>query len=235
MSTSLFALRWAYNFLGLFYPNLCLACGKGLPPRQEAICLSCQYKLPKTNHHLHLENAFTERFWGRVQLQAGAALFHFSKGGRTQRLIHNLKYEGKREIGVKLGHIYGYQLREAVVFREVNLIIPVPLHPRKEQLRGYNQSAAFAQGLAHAMAKPWLKDGLKRLEYTTTQTQKTRLERFDNVSEAFVVKHSRKLENKHVLLVDDVVTTGATLEACALKILELPGTKVSMATIAIAD
>lgn len=228
-------LRWAYGLIGLFYPNLCLACGKNLPPREDAICLSCQYKLPKTGFHLLPENPFTERFWGRVNIQAGAALYHFSKGGRTQSLIHNLKYEGKREIGVKLGRIYGQQLREAPGFRDAALILPVPLHPRKERQRGYNQSAAFAQGLSASMGIPWLKDGLIRREHTTSQTRKSRLERFDNVSEVFLAPHPQKLEGRHVLLVDDVITTGATLEACAIKILELPGTKVSMATIAIAE
>ncbi|MCB0568834.1 MAG: ComF family protein [Phaeodactylibacter sp.] len=235
MPSAASSFRWAYNLTGLFFPNLCLACGKGLPPREEAICLSCQYKLPKTGFHLHLQNPFTERFWGRVNIQAGAALYHFTKGGRTQRLIHNLKYEGKREIGLKLGLLYGQQLRDAPGFHGATLILPVPLHPRKERLRGYNQSAAFAQGLSSGMGVPWLKDGMKRREFTSTQTQKTRLERFDNVSEAFVVPHPHKVEGQHVLLADDVITTGATLEACALKVLELPGTKVSLATIAIAE
>lgn len=229
------AFRALYNLSGLFYPNLCLACSHNLPPRQESICLNCQYKLPKTGFHQQVENRFTERFWGRVHLQAGAALYYFNKGGRTQRLIHSLKYEGKRQIGVKLGQIYGYELKEAPVFREASLILPVPLHPRKERQRGYNQSACFAQGLAQSMGIPWLKDGLKRLEFTATQTKKNRLERFDNVSAAFVAPRPKQLEGQHILLVDDVITTGATLEACALRLLELPGTKVSMATIAIAN
>lgn len=227
-------LRWLNNLLGLFYPNLCLACGRNLPPRQEGICISCRYKLPKTNFHLEADNAFAERFWGRVPLQAGAAFLYFTKGGRTQRLIHHLKYEGKREVGVYLGQLYGQALREAPVFRETTLILPVPLHPRKLHQRGYNQSALFAQGLSDAMGIPWMPGGLKRTEYTTTQTKKSRLERFDNVEKAFVVPRPEKIEKQHVLLVDDVITTGATLEACALKILEVPGTKVSMATIAIA-
>jgi len=227
-------LRWLDNLFGLFYPNLCLACGRNLPPKQEGICVTCRYKLPKTNFQQEAENAFTERFWGRVALQAGAAFLHFTKGGRTQRLIHHLKYEGKKEIGIYLGKLYGQALREAPVFREATLIVPVPLHPRKERQRGYNQSDLFARGLSEAMGIPWLKNGLKRSEHTATQTKKSRLERFDNVEKAFAVPRPEKIEKQHVLLVDDVITTGATLEACALKILEVPGTKVSMATIAIA-
>ena len=227
--------RWLNNLLGLFYPNLCLACGRNLPPRQEGICISCRYKLPKTHFHLEAENAFTERFWGRTPLQAGAAFLYFTKGGRAQRLIHHLKYEGKREVGAYLGQLYGRSLNEAPVFRETALILPVPLHPRKQHQRGYNQSALFARGLSESMGIPWLPNGLKRTAYTATQTKKSRLERFDNVEKAFMVPQLEKIKNQHVLLVDDVITTGATLEACALKILEIPGTKVSMATIAIAQ
>ncbi|MCB9285820.1 MAG: ComF family protein [Lewinellaceae bacterium] len=228
-------LRWLDNLLGLFYPNLCLACGRNLPPRQEGICISCRYKLPRTHFHQEADNPFTERFWGRIPLQAGAAFLHFTKGGRTQRLIHHLKYEGKREVGIYLGNLYGQELREAPVFREATLILPVPLHPRKQHRRGYNQSALFARGLSEAMGIPWLPDGLKRTEYTATQTKKSRLERFNNVEKAFVIPHPEKIKQQHVLLVDDVATTGATLEACALKVLEVEGTKVSMATIGIAQ
>lgn len=227
-------LRWLDNLLGLFYPSLCLACGRNLPPREDSICVSCRYKLPKTNFHREAENAFTERFWGRIPLQAGAAFLHFTKGGRVQRLIHHLKYEGKREVGLSLGRLYGRVLRESSVFRDACLILAVPLHPRKLHLRGYNQSALFAEGLSEAMGIPWLPDGLRRTEYTTTQTKKSRLERFKNVEQAFVIPDPSALKGQHVLLVDDVVTTGATLEACARKILEVEGTRVSMATIAIA-
>ncbi len=230
-----YPIEWWEGLLGLFYPNLCLACGKGLRPRQEPICPSCQYKLPKTDFHKEEENPFTERFWGRIPLHSGAALYHFTKGGRTQQLIHKLKYEGKREIGLYLGRMYGHSLRETPLFRGVQLILPVPLHRRKAWQRGYNQSALFARGLAESMAVPWLEDGLQRTEYTSTQTRKDRLERFHNVEKAFRIPHPERLRGKHILLVDDVITTGATLEACAIKMLEVPGTKVSMATIAIAD
>ena len=227
-------IRWLDNLLGLFYPNLCLACGRNLPPRQEGICISCLFKLPRTNFHLEPENPFAGRFWGRVPLEAGAAFLYFAKGGKTQRLIHHLKYEGKQEVGVFLGKLYGLALREAPGFREAALILPVPLHPRKLHRRGYNQSALFAKGLSEAMKVPWLPNGLQRTEYTATQTRKSRLERFENVEEAFIVPNPGRVKGQHVLLVDDVITTGATLEACALKILEVEGVKVSMATIAIA-
>lgn len=223
------------DLVSLLYPNLCLACSENTPARGEIICLSCQLKLPKTNFHLEKENPFTERFWGRMSLESGAALYHFVKGGRIQELLHRLKYEGKREIGIKLGEWYGRQLRESQFFKEIDVIVPVPLHPRKERLRGYNQAAVFAQGIAETMQKPWLKDGLVRQVFTETQTQKSRAERLENVSEVFAIGNFKKLEGKHVLLVDDVMTTGATMEACGTKLLSVTGTKLSMATIAIAD
>ncbi|HMQ49022.1 MAG TPA: ComF family protein [Saprospiraceae bacterium] len=226
---------WWYHFTGLFYPNLCLACNKNLPPGQEILCITCQFKLPKTNFHQEKENAFTERFWGRVPLHAGAALYYFSKGGRTQQLVHALKYEGKKQVGSKLGHIYGQQLKETPLFHDVNLILPVPLHPQKERQRGYNQSALFAEGLSQSMQIPWSGKHLLRTAYTQTQTQKTRMERFANVEQAFQVPRPADLEGKHLLLVDDVMTTGATLEACALRLLEVPSVRLSMATIAIAN
>ena len=222
------------DVISLLYPNLCLACREHTPARGEIICLRCQHKLPKTNFHLERENPFTERFWGRIPIESGAALYHFVRGGRVQELLHRLKYLGKADVGLRLGQWYGEMLRESPYFREVDLIVPVPLHPRKERLRGYNQSALFAKGLSETLRKPWLKNGLVRTSFTESQTQKSRAERLENVMEVFAVGNAAQLTSKHVLVVDDVMTTGATLEACGLKILELPGTKLSFATIAIA-
>ena len=225
--------KWLSSFLGLLYPNLCLACSEHLPTHKEYICITCQYKLPETGFHKEWENPFTERFWGRINLFSGAALYHFTKGGKTQQLIHHLKYNGKREVGIRLGQLYGNYLKEAPAFECSELIIPVPLHPKKIHSRGYNQAAVFAQGLSEGMNIPW-SSVLKRNQFTSTQTHKSRLERFDNVSTAFEVKNASMLEGKHLLLVDDVITTGATLEACALQLLKIPGIRLSMATIAIA-
>ena len=226
--------RLVDDFISLFFPNLCLACGKNNPVKKELICISCQYRLPKTQYHLEKENPFTERFWGRLKLETGAALYHFFKGGRAQQLIHQLKYKEKPEVALKLGIYYGQILKEIPHFQEVDLIVPVPLHPRKEHQRGFNQSDQFARGLSESMEKPWLKKALKRISHSPSQTQKTRFERLKNVMSAFELDQSHKLQFKHILLVDDVLTTGATLESCGLKILEVPGTRLSMATIAMA-
>lgn len=235
MKTERALFQLLHDFLGLFYPNLCLACGRNLPSQEELICVSCEFRLPETRFHQHRENPFTERFWGRIPLESGAAQYHFVKGGKVQRLIHRLKYDQKQEIGIYLGRRYGRQLLESPWFADIDLIVPIPLHPRKEHQRGYNQSALFARGLSEGMGKPWLANALQRYYFTETQTRKSRMERFGNVEEAFLIGRPETIRGRHILLVDDVITTGATLEACGGKILEIPGTRLSMATIAFAE
>ena len=220
--------------LGILYPRLCFACNQNTPPNKAFLCISCQYKLPETDFHKEKENAFTERFWGRVPVFSGASLYHFVKGGRAQHLIHHFKYKGKKEIGIRLGELYGNYLKAAPLFNQVDVIVPVPLHPKKKHHRGFNQSEVFAQGLAKSMSIPWV-NALSRDIQTNTQTQKSRMERFDNVIDAFNIRSQQDLKGKHILLVDDVITTGATLEACALKLLSFADTKISMVTIAIAN
>lgn len=222
------------DFIGLIYPRLCLACGQNLPARQDDFCLTCHHKLPKTDYHLERENRFTERLWGRVPLVAGAAMLIFRKGGLTQQIIHRLKYDGKREVGIRLGEMYGRQLLSSSSFYGLDAIIPVPLHPRKEKIRGYNQSAMFAQGLSNSMAIPCWNDVLKRTAHSASQTKKGVLSRIENVDNIFEVTNPNMLNEKNILLVDDVLTTGATLEACAQALLAKANVKISMATIAIA-
>ncbi len=218
----------------LFYPRLCLSCeDRHLPPKQ-IICTSCDFKLPRTDFHLHLENDFTKKFWGRVNINTAAALFYFYKKSKTQNLIHNLKYKEKKQIGIDLGKMLGKSLSKSILYQDIDFIVPIPLHIKKEIKRGYNQSSVFAQGLSETMNIPWLHNGLERKIYTETQTKKSRMDRFQNVMEAFHVPQPHLLKNKHILLVDDVLTTGATLEAGAIKLLEVENTKVSLATIAFA-
>ncbi len=225
---------YAKGFLALFYPNLCLACKEKSLHGDDILCIQCQYQLPKTDFHLHKENEFTNRLWGRLDLFAGAALYRFTKKGKVQRLIHQLKYKGKIEVGIKLGVLYGLSLKQSELFHDVECIVPVPLHSKKLHKRGFNQSALFAQGLAQSMEIPWYADGLKRLVYTETQTKKNRAERLENVLNVFEVYQPQRMEGKHILLVDDVITTGATLEACGVKLLEIPNVKLSMATLVFA-
>jgi len=222
------------HFIGLFYPKLCLACGKRPRPEDASICIHCTYHITPTNYHKMPDNPVLERFWGRVELEHASSSFAFSKGGLLQKLIHQLKYENKPEIGIELGKMYGSLLKDTEPYTTVDYIIPVPLHPKKQHSRGYNQATMFAKGLAIGMQKKWSEAYLVRVENTETQTKKSRLDRFSNVEAAFGVALPEEIKNKHLLLVDDVITTGATLEACAIKLLKVEGVKVSLAAIALA-
>ena len=223
------------SLLDLAYPRLCLACGRDTIPEQEILCLPCTYQLPKTSQHLYPENQFTDRFWGRLDLKAGAAFLYFSKFGRTQQLLHQLKYRGQWQVGQKLGQAYGKLLKEAPLFTGLDLILPVPLHSRRLKKRGYNQSDHFAQGLSESMGVPWTSKLIVREQATVSQTHKTRMERFRNVQHAFVIPRPKALRGKQVLLVDDVLTTGATLEAAGLKLMEAGIASLSMCCLAIAE
>ncbi len=222
------------DLLFLVYPRYCPACDRRFPIGSRLLCLTCTVELPLTGHHLYPENELTERFWGRLNLEGGAAMYNFVKEGRVQRLVHALKYRGRTDVGLYLGMEFGQLLRKSPSFPKVDCVVPVPLHPRKERTRGYNQSSYWARGLARSLGVPHFPRALKRRDFTRTQTHKTRMERMQNVQRAFQVRHAETLAGKHVLLVDDVLTTGATLESCGQLILDLPGSRLSLATLALA-
>jgi ComF family protein len=224
----------ADDLFSIFFPNLCAGCGQPLIRGEETICSLCHFHLPKTYFHNDPDNPLNKVFWGRVNLEAVASYVFFQKGNNVQRLLHQLKYKGKHEIGVRIGKWYGQELRYADVYRDVELVIPVPLHPKKLRKRGYNQSRMFAEGLVSAMPAKLEDRCLYRRIDSKTQTRKARYSRWENVENIFAVKNPEKIRGRHVLLVDDVITTGATLEACATALLEIPGVKVSVATIACA-
>jgi len=171
-------------------------------------------------------------FWGKVRLEHACAFFFFSKGSRFRKLLHKLKYYGKKEIGIVLGRRFGMELRESPFYQTVDTVIPIPLHPKKLRKRGYNQSEQIAIGLATTTAWELDTKSVVRKQHTETQTRKNRMERWENVSEVFVVRYPELIKGKHVLLVDDVITTGATIEACAARLLEVEGCRVSVATLA---
>ncbi|MBC8084982.1 MAG: ComF family protein [Hymenobacter sp.] len=223
------------DFVGLVFPRVCLACAEPLGRGEEHVCTGCRAQLPYTDYHLlpPADNPLARRFWGRVPVCHALSYLRFLRRGRVQYLLHQLKYKGQRDVGLALGRWYGHELaRHAFRF---DLILPVPLHPRKLASRGYNQSDPFAEGLADSLHTPWQATGLRRVEHTTSQTRKNRLERWQNVAEVFEVTAPAAIHGKHVLVVDDVLTTGATLEACAAVLLAAGAAKVSIATIACAD
>lgn len=215
----------------IFYPRLCLACSRNLHAHERELCWTCLHRLPRTHYHRMPDNPLERLFWGRTQVRAVTSLLFFTKNGITQNLLHRLKYSGQQEVGVKLGRLLGRELLNEERFAASALVIPVPLHPKKMQLRGYNQSALLARGLAESMQLPTGEDLLQRGLFTESQTRKGRLERWENVADAFYCPQPEKLAGKAVLLVDDVLTTGATLEACA-RPLQSAGAVVLMATLA---
>ena len=220
------------DFVSLIFPELCQACAKSLYRNEEMICADCLYHLPYTNFHQQSDNPVAQQFWGRVPLEAAAAMFYFSKGSRVQNLMHQLKYKNKPEVGVYLGKLAGKRLLENPVFTAADMIIPVPLHKQKLLKRGYNQSLSFAEGLSEKMLISIEIENLIRTTGTESQTKKSRTSRYENMKEVFSVKNPEKLTGKHILLVDDIVTTGATLEACCNVLLTVPDVKISIAAIA---
>ncbi|ALD22155.1 ComF family protein [Hymenobacter sp. DG25A] len=226
-----------HDFVSLVFPRVCLACADSLARGEEYICTSCRTELPYTDYHLlpAEANPLTRRFWGKVPVRHAFSYLRFLQHGRVQHLLHQLKYQGQQEVGLVLGRWYGYELAEKGFTPEFDLILPVPLHPRKLAKRGYNQADFFAEGLAQGLQVPWLPNVLRRTEHTSSQTRKNRVARWENVASVFEVPNPAALAGLRVLLVDDVLTTGATLEACAVVLLAAGCREVSIATIATAD
>jgi len=230
-----FAKEIMVDFVSLFYPRYCFACNEGLAKGEETICSRCMLDLPRTHYHLEQDNALYRRLEGRIPLQFALAFFLFRKGGKIQRLLHSLKYNNHPEIGITLGEVYGEELHEANFSQKFDIILPVPLHISRKRKRGYNQSEEFAKGLSHSMKLPTSGEALERIVKTETQTRKTKLKRWENVSEVFQVKRPDFISKRRILLVDDVITTGATIEACANALLNEGCSALSVASIAYAE
>jgi ComF family protein len=225
----------AGDFASLFFPTVCAACNGHLVRSEVAICTACLMECPRTfDQHDPVDNPLAKVFWGRVPLQGAAAFFVFSKGGKVQELIHNLKYNARTDAGIAAGKLFGNEIKDLTPFNTIDAVVPVPLHRDKFRKRGYNQAACFGAGLAEALGIPMYEHGMQRLSATETQTKKNRNERWENVEDVFTLNKKINLKGKHILLVDDVITTGATIEACAIPILELEGTKVSVISLAAA-
>ncbi len=222
------------DFLNLIFPSYCLACHKALVKNEDFICTYCRFDLPKTEYHLINDNQLAKKFYGKVKLENCLAYLKYSKEGKVQRIIHNLKYQGKKEIGEIIGKWYGFDIKSSENNYKFDLIIPIPLHLKKLKKRGYNQTDGFAKGLSEALDIQWDSHSLVRNIPNRTQTKKDKYERWLNVKDIFFVENLSKVKNKHVLLVDDVITTGSTIEAGAQKLLEAGCKMVSIAAIATA-
>lgn len=223
-----------HGLVHLFYPRLCEGCNKALLGSEEVLCISCTLELPKTGYHHIPDNDTAMRLAGRIPFIHATSFAHFTNDGLLQHLLHGLKYTNKKETGIYLGKQFAYDLQKTAWIRSVDTIMPVPLHAKKEAIRGYNQSVLIGQGMSGALHIPLNSTALIRSRHTESQTQKTRAERLENMKEAFLVKDMSALKGKHVLLIDDVLTTGATLEASALALLQVQDIKLSIATIGIA-
>src|SRR6266404_3972237 len=202
------------SFLHLLFPHVCNGCGNDILGEETMLCMGCTAEMPETNFHIYANNPVEKIFWGRLPLASATAQYYFTKESLMQRLMHQLKYKGNRELGIQLGRLIGKDLQQTNRFNNIDALIPLPLFPAKEKRRGYNQATILCEGIAEVMNVEIFKDVIVRLQHTETQTKKGRMERWQNIEGKFDLVKPEKIQHKHVLLVDDVVTTGATLEAC---------------------
>ncbi|RED50620.1 ComF family protein [Seonamhaeicola aphaedonensis] len=219
--------------INLFFPKVCYACLNFLNDNEDTICVSCRHDLPITNFHFDNDQSIKKVLYGRANIENGTALFRFEKQGLVQKLLHGLKYKGYEPVGFTLGNWLGGELKEIAAYQNIDVVIPVPLHKNKLRKRGYNQVAKFGKQIALALNAVYTDNVLVKITNTKSQTKKTRLARWKDSNELFALKNMSSIENKHILLVDDIITTGATIEACALVLNQANNIKISVATMAI--
>ena len=219
----------------MFFPKTCVFCDTHLTQGEEVLCAVCRHKLPITDFIDTPNNVVEKSFEGRTPIVAGTALLYFRKKGISQELMHNLKYRNRQDIGVFFGKWMGKQLKESTRFKGIEALVLVPLHPKKMKSRGYNQLTTFGEQLSVELDIPIIKEALRKKGEVRSQTKKNRLSRFEEISDSFELYKTKSLVGKHVLLLDDVITTGATLEACTNELLKVKGVRVSIATMVVAD
>jgi competence protein ComFC len=227
-------MQWLNDFFTLIYPRNCLACKNLLFKHEDFICNYCYLNLPKSNFHKHENSELDKIFYGRVPIMKAASYYVFEKSGNVQQLLHHIKYKGNKNLARQLGNWYAHSLNEAGDFSKSHFIIPVPLHPRKLKQRGFNQSEEFAKGLSEAWNIPLVNTNLIRTDFTSTQTKKRKFERWENVKDKFDLSEPEALNNKTVILVDDVITTGATIDACYQALSKAEGIKINVLSLAYA-
>ena len=222
------------NLLNLFFPKVCYACNKLLADNEAYVCTECRHNLPVTNYHFNDDNSVKKALYGLVELENATALLHFHKKGMVQHLLHGLKYRGYEDIGVFLGKWLGNELKTIDAYKHVDVVIPVPLHKNKLRKRGYNQVEKFGKEIAQCLDVPYIDSVLIKTTSTKTQVFKERIARWNNNNEVFSITNLDIITNKHILLVDDIITTGATIEACTTELVKASNVKISLATMAIA-
>lgn len=215
----------------LFYPDVCVVCGNELLEKEVCVCLKCLSELPKTYDYLQKENALEKLMAARIPFERIASYCIYSKGGMLPPLIHHLKYYGKQEIGKLLGRLFALDLLGSEFLEPIDLIVPVPLHPKREKSRGYNQAEMIARGLSEVTSLPVSSNNLIRVIFNPTQTKRTKTQRWENVKGIFDMANASFFDNRHLLLVDDVITTGSTIEACGIALRKCNGTKISIAAL----
>lgn len=218
------------SLLHLIFPHVCAGCGTDLANTENQLCLRCAAALPQTYFELHNDNPVEKKLWGRLPVQAATAQYYFTRESLVQQIVHEIKYRNNISLGRQIGRMMGCSLLQSGRF-QAEVLIPLPLFPEKEKMRGYNQSMVLCEGIADEMQIPILNDVVMRPQYTETQTKKGRIERWKNMDGKFVLQHESAIAGKHVLLIDDVITTGATLESCGKEILKAPGTRLSIACV----
>jgi len=223
------------DLVDLFFPPVCEACKTLLTDNESVICTQCRHELPVTNFHFTTNDLMKKLLYGRVKLENATALLHFSKKGLVQGLLHNLKYRGHEQIGHFLGQWLGDELKSLQPYTTIDIVVPVPLHKRKLRKRGYNQVTKFGKAIAKALNADFNDSQLIKVRHAKTQVFKDRIKRYDDAQTRFALRDATVFHGKHVLLVDDLITTGATIEACALLFPKNSNIKLSVATIAIAD
>ena len=220
------------SIINLFFPKACAGCNSFLLKDEIVICTSCRHDIPLTNHHLSKNNDVFSKFYGRIPIEFASSLMYFHKKGIVQEMIHKLKYKGHQEIGEAIGYWYAEELKDIKELNDVDFIIPIPLHKKRFKERGYNQVTTFGEALSKSWKKSYNETILVRNVYSKTQTSKSILGRAEVVENIFGVNYNESHHNKHFLLIDDVITTGSTLEACGRELLKIPGSKISIVCMA---
>lgn len=224
-------LGWLFDVGHLLFPNVCGACGLPVQKTTDVLCVSCLFKLPRTFYFKHRDNPVYRKFWGRLPVYEAFTYLHFRKGNVVQTLLHALKYHGNEQVGESLGRLFGKELADAG-YSGPEVIIPLPLHKAKLRSRGFNQCDSIGRGLCAELGLELDTGSVKRVIANPTQTKKSRFERWLNVDKIFVAAEPERIKGRHILLIDDVITTGSTLESCGRCVIDAGARKVSIATVA---